>query len=59
MNPTTAILASVLLPLAAAPLIALLGRRPKLREAITLGAGGATLGVVASLLSPDPRESLH
>jgi multicomponent Na+:H+ antiporter subunit D len=42
----------VLLPLAAASLIALFGRWPNLREAVALAAGGATFGAVAFLLSP-------
>jgi hypothetical protein len=36
MNPPLAIVAAIALPLLGAPLIALLGSRPNLREAATL-----------------------
>ena len=42
MSASTAIVAAVLLPLGVAPLIALLGRRPNLREMATLLAGLGT-----------------
>ena len=42
-------LIAVLLPLAGAPFVALLGRRPNLREAATLITGVVLLSTVASL----------
>ena len=50
MNAPTAIAAAVLLPLAGAPLIALLGRRPNLREAATLLAALGTFAAVCTLV---------
>ena len=49
MSPTIAIIVALLVPLAAAPLIALLGSRPNLREAVTLIAGGVLFAVVGTL----------
>jgi len=45
-----AVLAAVFLPLAAVPVIALTGRRPNLREAVTLVAGLGTFLLVLDLL---------
>ena len=50
MSPSTATLVAVVLPLSGALMIALLGRRPNLREAVTLGTGGVLFLVVASLV---------
>ncbi len=50
MSPSTATLVAVVLPLLGAPIIALLGQRPNLREAVTLGTGGMLFLVVASLV---------
>ena len=50
MNAYTAMVAVVLLPLAATPLIALLGGRPNLREAATLLAAGGTFAIVCTLV---------
>ena len=49
MNPPLAIVAAIALPLLGAPLIALLGSRPNLREAATLVTGGILFLVVLSL----------
>ena len=50
MQPTTAMLAAVAIPVISAPIIATLGRRPNLREAVTLVTGGSLLLTVLSLL---------
>ena len=50
MSPTLAPLIAVLLPLAGAPFVALLGKRPNLREAATLITGTGLLLVVISLI---------
>ncbi len=50
MSPSTAILGAIALPLIGAPLIALLGPRPNLREAATLITGGLLVLVVLSLV---------
>ena len=49
MSPPTAILAAIALPLLGVPLIALLGSRPNVREAVTLTTGGILFLVVLSL----------
>ncbi len=49
MNPPAAILAAVLLPVLAAPAIALLGSRPNLRETATLISAALTFLAVAAL----------
>jgi multicomponent Na+:H+ antiporter subunit D len=50
MSPSTALLLTLALPLAAAVLTGLFGRRPNVREAMTLTAGVLTFLVVASLV---------
>jgi multicomponent Na+:H+ antiporter subunit D len=50
MSTSAAIITAILLPLAGSPIIALLGRRPNLRELATLVTGVATFVVVVSLL---------
>ena len=50
MTPAATIVLAVVLPILAGPLIVLAGRRPNLREAVTLITGGATFLVVLSLL---------
>ena len=50
MSASAAIIAAVLLPLGVAPLIALLGRRPNLRETATLLAGLGTFAAVCTLV---------
>ena len=50
MTPAAAIVLAVLLPILGGPLIVLAGRRPNLREAVTLTTGAATFLVVLSLL---------
>ena len=50
MSASTAIVTAVLLPLGVAPLIALLGRRPNLREAATLLAALGTFATVCTLV---------
>ena len=50
MSASAAIVVAVLLPLGAAPLVALLGRRPNLREAATLLAGLGTFAAVCTLV---------
>ncbi len=50
MSGPTAMVAAMLLPLGAAPLIALLGRRPNLREAATLLAALGTFAAVCTLV---------
>lgn len=52
MTASHATLLAVVLPLLGAPLIGLLGRRPNLREVVTLATGGALFFVVLSLV-PD------
>ena len=52
MTPSTAIITAILLPLAGSPIIALLGRRPNLRELATLSTGVATFVIVVSLVPP-------
>ena len=62
MSASTAIVAAVLLPLGAAPVIALLGRRPNLREAATLLAGLGTFASVCTLVpkvAAGARPSVH
>lgn len=49
MTPQTLTWAAVCLPLAAAPLVALSGRRPNLREGLTLAFGLATFALVVAL----------
>ncbi len=51
MSAATAIVAAVLLPLGVAPLIALLGHRPNLREAATLLAGLGTFAAVCTVVA--------
>ncbi|MEE4210929.1 MAG: proton-conducting transporter membrane subunit [Parvularcula sp.] len=43
ISPETALIASLIIPLLALPLIGLLDRQPNLREAVTIGAGVLTL----------------
>ncbi len=50
MSASTAIITAILLPLAGSPVIALLGRRPNLRELATLVTGVATFVMVVSLV---------
>ena len=50
MTPAATIVLAVVLPILAGPLIVLAGRRPNLREAVTLITGGGTFLVVLSLL---------
>ena len=50
LSPSTATWVALLLPLLAAPVIALVGRRPNLREAVTLVTGGILFWVVVSLV---------
>ena len=50
MQPSTVVLGAVAIPLIGAPLIALLGRRPNIREGVTLVTGGALLTAVLSLV---------
>ncbi|MFQ5773516.1 MAG: proton-conducting transporter membrane subunit [Kiloniellaceae bacterium] len=50
MSPSQAILLAILVPLAAAALIALCGRRANLREAVTLASAGLLFLSVASLV---------
>jgi multicomponent Na+:H+ antiporter subunit D len=50
VNPQTAMLAALGLPLVAAGLVALFGRRPNVRETATLVAASATFAVVLSLV---------
>jgi multicomponent Na+:H+ antiporter subunit D len=52
MTPAEAIVAALLVPAAAAALIALCHRRPDLREGVTLAAAGLLFAVVASLVGP-------
>lgn len=52
MNPSVSLLIAILLPLIAAPLIALLGRRPNLREAVTLTTGGLLFLNALALVGP-------
>lgn len=58
MTPQTAILVSLLLPLAACPLIALAGSRPNLRDSISFVTGVLTFGTVWTLL-PIVRGGLY
>ena len=55
MSASTAIAVAVLLPLAAAPLIALLGRRPNVRETATLIAALGTFASVCTLCQKSPQ----
>ena len=50
MSASTTILAAVFLPLLLSPLIPLTGRRPNLREAVTLITGVLTFGLVCSIV---------
>ncbi len=50
MSAHTAILVSLLLPLAFGPIIALCGSRPNLRDSLTIVAGLLTFGTVCSLV---------
>jgi|TARA_B100000929_G_scaffold113635_1_gene90091 multicomponent Na+:H+ antiporter subunit D len=50
MNPSTAILVALVLPMLGALLISLTGSRPNLRESVTLATGGILFLVVASIL---------
>ncbi|MFP6646770.1 MAG: monovalent cation/H+ antiporter subunit D family protein [Candidatus Latescibacterota bacterium] len=50
MTPQTAILVSLLLPLAACPVIALVGSRPNVRDTVSFIAGLLTFGTVLTLL---------
>jgi multicomponent Na+:H+ antiporter subunit D len=50
MNPATTLLVAIGIPAAAAVLIALAGRKPNLREAVTLTAAAAMFITVASLV---------
>lgn len=52
MNPSTAIICALLLPLSGAILVGVCRHRPNLRETITLVTGIALLLVVCSLLAP-------
>ena len=62
MTPATLSWLAPLLPLLAAPLVALSGRRPNLREGVTLAFGLATFGLVAALFPAvvaGARPGLH
>ncbi|MDP6698707.1 MAG: monovalent cation/H+ antiporter subunit D family protein [Candidatus Latescibacteria bacterium] len=62
MNGATAIGLACLLPLCGAPLVALAGRMPNLRETITLATAVATFAVVCTLapqVLEGARPSLH
>ena len=62
MSPTTAIIAACLLPLCGAPLIALLGRRENLRDAVTVLIAVATFATVCTLVpavTTGARPSVH
>ena len=62
MSPTTAIIAACLLPLCGAPLIALLGRRENLRDAVTVLIAVATFVTVCTLapaVTAGARPSVH
>jgi multicomponent Na+:H+ antiporter subunit D len=50
MTPHTAILVSLLLPIAFGPIIALCGSRPNLRDSLTIIAGLLTFGTVCTLV---------
>ena len=50
MTPQTAILVSLLLPLSACPIIALVGKRPNLRDTVSFVVGLLTFATVLSLL---------
>jgi multicomponent Na+:H+ antiporter subunit D len=50
MTPHTAILVSLLLPIAFGPIIALCGSRPNLRDSLTIVAGLLTFGTVCTLV---------
>ncbi len=50
MTAETSLLLAVLLPAVAAGLVALAGRRPNLRDGLSLAAGAATFGVVLTLV---------
>lgn len=50
MTPQTAILVSLLLPLSACPIIALVGKRPNVRDTVSLITGLLTFATVLTLL---------
>ncbi len=50
MTPHTALIVSLLLPLAFGPIIALCGSRPNLRDSLTVVAGLLTFGTVCTLI---------
>lgn len=52
MNPSVSLLIALLLPMVAIPIIALLGKRPNLREGVTLTTGGLLFLNAINLVGP-------
>ena len=60
MSPQSLVLAAVVMPLVTAVLVAACGRRPNLRETVTLVSGGLLLGAVCLLVgSVDARPEVN